>query len=119
MPSNVLPLHLKQTFPPIIWIFTEGEGDGIESRLPFKIFSTYFTHDFRQIEKCLQTDSTTANTNGVATGERKTLPEMGTISRKLGDDELPLSSEAADADLIGDHEDRGRTGNYILISVIS
>ena len=40
MPSNVLPLGLKQTFPPIIWIFTEGEGDGIESRLPFKIFST-------------------------------------------------------------------------------
>ena len=39
MPSNVLPLRLKQTFPPIIWIFTEGEGDGIESRLPFKIFS--------------------------------------------------------------------------------
>ena len=25
---------------PIIWIFTEGEGDWIESRLPFKIFST-------------------------------------------------------------------------------
>ena len=41
-PSNVLPLHLKQTFPPIIWIFTEGEGNGIESRLPFKIFSTSF-----------------------------------------------------------------------------
>ena len=40
MPSNVLPLHLKQTFPPIIWIFTEGESDGIEFRLPFKIFST-------------------------------------------------------------------------------
>ena len=39
-PRNVLPLHLKQTFPPIIWIFTEGEGHGIESRLPFKIFST-------------------------------------------------------------------------------
>ena len=39
-PSNVLSLHLKQTFPPIIWIFSEGEGDGIESRLPFKIFST-------------------------------------------------------------------------------
>ena len=39
-PSNVLPLHLKQTFPPIqIWIFTEG--DGIEFRLPFKIFSTH------------------------------------------------------------------------------
>ena len=42
MPSNVL--HLKQTFPPIIWIFTEGEGDGIESRLPFKIFSTLPTY---------------------------------------------------------------------------
>ena len=36
--SNVLPLHLKQTFPPIIWLFTEGEGDRTESRLPFKIF---------------------------------------------------------------------------------
>ena len=47
MPSNVLPLHLKQTFPPIISIFTEGEGglDGIESRLPFKIFSTL--HDLQ------------------------------------------------------------------------
>ena len=32
-PSNVLTLHLKQIFPPIIWIFTKGEGDGIESRL--------------------------------------------------------------------------------------
>ena len=40
MPSNVLPLRLKQTFPLIILIFTEGEGDGIESRLSFKIFST-------------------------------------------------------------------------------
>ena len=40
MPINVLPLHLKQTFPPIMWIFTEG--DGIESRLPFKIFSTLY-----------------------------------------------------------------------------
>ena len=40
MPSNVLPLNLKQTFPPIIWIFNEGEGDGIESNLPFKIFPT-------------------------------------------------------------------------------
>ena len=32
-------LHLKQTSLPIIWIFTEGEGDGIESRLPLEIFS--------------------------------------------------------------------------------
>ena len=39
-PTNVLPLHLKQIFLHIIWIFTKGEGDGIGSRLPFKIFST-------------------------------------------------------------------------------
>ena len=39
-PSNVLPLHLKQTFPAIIWIFTVCKGDEMESRLPFKIFST-------------------------------------------------------------------------------
>ena len=39
-PSNVLPLHLKQTFLPRICFFTEGEGNGIKSRLPFKIFST-------------------------------------------------------------------------------
>ena len=36
--SPLQPLHLKQTFPPIIWISTDG--DGIKSRLPFKIFST-------------------------------------------------------------------------------
>ena len=47
MPSNVILLHLKQTFPPIIWIFTEGEDDGIESRLPFKIFSTLHYHKDR------------------------------------------------------------------------
>ena len=40
--DNVLPLHLKQTFLPIIWIFNEGEGDGIKFRLPFKIFSTLY-----------------------------------------------------------------------------
>ena len=39
-PSNVLPLHLKWTFPPIISIFTEG--DGIKSRLSSSIFSTLF-----------------------------------------------------------------------------
>ena len=37
MPSNVLSLCLK----PIIWIFTKGEGEGINSRLPFKIFSNF------------------------------------------------------------------------------
>ena len=33
----------QQTFLPMIWIFTEGEGDVIEviePRIPFKIFST-------------------------------------------------------------------------------
>ena len=35
-----MPLHLKQTFSPIVWIFKENEGDGIESRLSFTIFST-------------------------------------------------------------------------------
>jgi hypothetical protein len=38
MPNNDLPLHLKQTFLPIIWIFTEG--DSMEFRQPFEIFST-------------------------------------------------------------------------------
>ena len=42
MPINVLPLHLNQTFPPMIWIFTEG--DRIESRLPFKIFNSLYTN---------------------------------------------------------------------------
>ena len=40
-PSNVLLFHFKQTFLPIIWIFTEG--DRIGSRLPFNIFSTLYT----------------------------------------------------------------------------
>ena len=42
-PSNVLTLHLKQTFPPIIWIFTQDEGDGIESSLSSWIFFTLLT----------------------------------------------------------------------------
>ena len=38
--QQYLHLHLKQTFPPIIWIITEGEGDQIDSRQPYRIFST-------------------------------------------------------------------------------
>ena len=49
MPSNILPVHLKQTFPPTIWIFTEGEGDDIMSRLPFEILSTLY----QSLEKAL------------------------------------------------------------------
>ena len=40
IPSNVLPYYHKWTFLPMIWIFTEGEDDGIESRLSSYIFST-------------------------------------------------------------------------------
>ena len=59
-PSKDLPLQLKQTFPPIIWFFAEGEGDGIKSRITFNIVSTWkvglwLLHDWRtkgyQIEK--------------------------------------------------------------------
>ena len=50
-PSIVLPLHLKQTFLPIIWIFTEGEGDGIESRLTFEIFSTLCITENKKIKR--------------------------------------------------------------------
>ena len=32
--------NLYTSSTPMIWIFTEDEGDGIKSRLPFKIFST-------------------------------------------------------------------------------
>ena len=39
--SNVLPLHLKQTFPPIIWIFIEGEDDGINSGYLFYFIKSW------------------------------------------------------------------------------
>ena len=48
MPSIVLPLRLNQTFPPMIWIFTEGEGGGIKSRLSCKIF--YFARHYDTIQ---------------------------------------------------------------------
>ena len=35
--------NTQQAFPLIIWIFTEDEGDGIESRLHFKNFSSLHT----------------------------------------------------------------------------
>ena len=47
MPSYVLPLCLKQTFPPMIGIFTEGKGDEIGSRLPFKISATLLKTRFQ------------------------------------------------------------------------
>ena len=52
MPGNILPSHLKQIFPPMIWIFTEGEGDGIESKLPFKIsFTLQLTTESEEASK--------------------------------------------------------------------
>ena len=55
MPSNNSPLCLKQTFKPIIRIFTEGEGDVIESRLPVKIFCTLiWTNNFIKYLRCYQ-----------------------------------------------------------------
>ena len=43
-PSNVLLLYLKQAF-------NEGEGDGIEFRQPFEIFSTLSrSHAFRLLK---------------------------------------------------------------------
>ena len=38
-PINVLPLHLKQTFPPII--FMKGEGDGLNPGYLLKSFLLY------------------------------------------------------------------------------
>ena len=38
--KSFLPLQLKLTFPPLIWIFTEGECDEIKSRLTLRLFST-------------------------------------------------------------------------------
>ena len=54
-PSNVLPLHLKQTFPPIVWIFTKG--DGIKFRIHFKIFSTLSVPEISQITGTLMPDT--------------------------------------------------------------
>ena len=41
-PSNVLPLHLKQNYRPIIWILTGGEGDWTKSKLPLYIKNNTF-----------------------------------------------------------------------------
>ena len=40
--DNIQQCFAFTTFPPRIWIFTEGEGDRVESKLPFKIFSTLY-----------------------------------------------------------------------------
>ena len=56
-PSNVLPVHLKETFPLIIWIFTEDEGDGIESGLSFKKFLLYLIPLSTYLQRSCQRDS--------------------------------------------------------------
>ena len=50
---EISALHLKQTVRPINWIFIEGEGDGIESRLPFKSFLLYLRIDTRLLMRDL------------------------------------------------------------------
>ena len=50
-PSNFLTLNLKPTFRPVIWIFTEDEGDGIESRLSSKIFFHFNTEKSIYVNK--------------------------------------------------------------------
>ena len=49
MPSNILPLHLKQHFLPMIRIFNDGEGDAIKSRLPLKKNSTLLLGSFGKV----------------------------------------------------------------------
>ena len=39
-PFYFWPIIRFSVFPTQFWIFTEVEGDGIESRVPYKIFST-------------------------------------------------------------------------------
>ena len=56
-PSNVWPLHLNQTFPPVFWIFIEGKGDGIEYRLPFKHESVRAWHSIIKSRPLLLLDS--------------------------------------------------------------
>ena len=42
-----MPLHLKQTFPLMIWILNNGEGDGIESIFHRSFISEqYFKFDY-------------------------------------------------------------------------
>ena len=86
-PSNVLSLHFEQTFPHIIWIFTEGEGDRIEPRLLLKIFFTLKWYSYlRKKPQCQRISETkarktrpanTARSNiqsGIARPSRKSPP---------------------------------------------
>ena len=61
IPSNVLPLHLRHTFLPIIWIFTQGEEDDVESKLSSKKNSTLQNLPFvPEFEELLRFPSTFA-----------------------------------------------------------
>ena len=52
--NNNLSLHLKQSFPPTISLFIEGEGDGIKSRLPVKTYSTLLSESKPPLTKIAQ-----------------------------------------------------------------
>ena len=78
-PSNVLPYSLKWTFPPIIWIFTDVEGDGIESRLSIlKSFLLYWHH----CEKLLSNSVDTVK-NLVALGRSSFFPLLSKHKRAI------------------------------------
>ena len=47
IPQQCFAMLPQVNFPAIIWIFTDGEGDGIESRLSSQIFSTLTSRKVR------------------------------------------------------------------------
>ena len=92
-PSNVLPLHLKQTFQPIIWIFFEGKGDGIESRLPFEIFSTLLVTNLcflysriqSRLTKCRISSSIRRSSNWISWGSKPLIENRSFSCKNLSD----------------------------------
>ena len=64
MPSNVLPLHLKQTFLPII--FTEG--DGIELAFPTRPDSATFWDKGTEVSSLSRDKGTMGQAQNLATG---------------------------------------------------
>ena len=90
-PSSVLPLHLKQTFLPIISIFTEAEG--IESRLPFKTFSTLLTKFLSLHIINYQSRNSTAQLSSISDTSKlfKTLPTQQQYYYLVKDQESHVS----------------------------
>ena len=62
---------------PIIWIFTEGEGDGIESMLLFKIFSTLMSKQSGRFFQIFVASSEYLNFTSGKTRTILTFPTVG------------------------------------------